>query len=589
MKVDQIKFTYEVSQIKKLVKLEELPGAFKRPPMRAYRIKFYLDIDKQVKTRLVSQILQIMKENEERNLKAEAFKEILGEMHYNQGLKWHLEGSLPPYPGHYPLYPGYAYEQIFFFLPVQYIRGERYVDCTVYNMEEIDKLEKEREFHRNLYNKYFYSLMNEFQKLPKILSEQMETFLGGFKEDMLFIITLIATLKDEFAQIGLDEQSIFNLLLNELEFYYNKEVNYEGVEKVEPFLRPALINDLVTQLVFGFDKDSGKFIYSFGEERKKIVRDIQDNTGLVRNFILIKLNQLCLKDGSPWFIQEDLVKELIDSYGLNRAEIEGSIEELFKKPAWDFKGYMKERRGEYILKEKRMKGPDIFITYNQKLVQSLLFKLVNDYLFFDNLIEQLESKDETIKIHAIIKLGELGDQRAIEPLVSCFTNANALLQDRIRKVLIKIGGEEVLQRLKEIYEKSLRERIEIFISYAMADSKRLQIPEIARKLANKSFKIKVHYWEGWSGYPDGNIIEFMEKNIVSSTFFIPICTEAMLKSENCKKERDLASYYNKKIIPVFEFIEFVPPIFQPKIGINMNSKKIIQIVDEIYVQIEAQS
>ena len=59
-------------------------------------------------------------------------------------------------------------------------------------------------------------------------------------------------------------------------------------------------------------------------------------------------------------------------------------------------------------------------------------------------------------------------------------------------------------------------------------------------LEQKIIGSKVHYWEGWSGYPDGNIIDFMEQNIQTSDFFVPVCTQAWRESINCKKEKDLA-------------------------------------------------
>ncbi len=123
--------------------------------------------------------------------------------------------------------------------------------------------------------------------------------------------------------------------------------------------------------------------------------------------------------------------------------------------------------------------------------------------------------------------------------------------------------------------------VEVFVSYAMVDSARLNIVEIAERLSKKH-KIRVHYWQGWDGYPDGNIIDFMEKNIRNSSVFIPICTQAMVESDNCKKERDMAIYQNKKTIPVFEQFEFVPDIFQPYKGINISKKDVAQIIEELY-------
>ena len=42
--------------------------------------------------------------------------------------------------------------------------------------------------------------------------------------------------------------------------------------------------------------------------------------------------------------------------------------------------------------------------------------------------------------------------------------------------------------------------VTVFISYAMADSHRLHITEIANELGSKPEISKVHFWEGWSGF-----------------------------------------------------------------------------------------
>ena len=127
----------------------------------------------------------------------------------------------------------------------------------------------------------------------------------------------------------------------------------------------------------------------------------------------------------------------------------------------------------------------------------------------------------------------------------------------------------------------------IFVSYAMADSKRLHITKIIKGLKKRLPQIKIHYWEGWDGYPDGNIIDFMEDNIRASDIFIPICTEDMLNSKNCKKERDMAYFQNKRVIPVFEQFEFVPDIFQPYKGLDILKKRVAWIVDKLSALVSA--
>lgn len=119
----------------------------------------------------------------------------------------------------------------------------------------------------------------------------------------------------------------------------------------------------------------------------------------------------------------------------------------------------------------------------------------------------------------------------------------------------------------------------------MAD-KHLKISEIATELEEKEGIEKVHFWEGWHGYLDGDIISFMEDNIKVSDTFIAVCTEASNLSENCGKERKMAVFQNKRLIPLFDDFSHVPATFQPYIGINITGKNVSNVVDEIYELIQ---
>ncbi|MBD3228571.1 MAG: TIR domain-containing protein [Candidatus Lokiarchaeota archaeon] len=145
--------------------------------------------------------------------------------------------------------------------------------------------------------------------------------------------------------------------------------------------------------------------------------------------------------------------------------------------------------------------------------------------------------------------------------------------------------EEILEKLGLDLSKDTKkdiEMVDIFVSYAVADSKRLNVKGITETLEIKEYIEKVHYWEGWTGYPDGNIIRFMEKNLTKSQIFIAICTQCSIESMNCEKERDMAYFQNKRIIPLFEDFNCVPPIFQPYKGVNIKNKDPDEIADEIY-------
>ena len=142
---------------------------------------------------------------------------------------------------------------------------------------------------------------------------------------------------------------------------------------------------------------------------------------------------------------------------------------------------------------------------------------------------------------------------------------------------IKIDPDQAKPRVVTREVKDIR----IFISYAMADSNRLRIGEIAQALESHPFALKVHYWEGWSGFPDGNIVRFMEANITDCDVFIPFCTKASIDSINCQKERDMAYYLNKRTIPIFEDIQYVPPSLLPYRGVDITQKEVSEIVQAL--------
>ncbi len=122
----------------------------------------------------------------------------------------------------------------------------------------------------------------------------------------------------------------------------------------------------------------------------------------------------------------------------------------------------------------------------------------------------------------------------------------------------------------------------IFVSYAMADARKLKISEVSTELELQDGIDKVHFWEGWHGYLDGDIISFMEDNIKISDIFIAVCTEASNASENCGKERKMAVFQNKRLIPLFDDFTQVPATFQPYMGVNLTGKSVTDVVEEIH-------
>jgi hypothetical protein len=86
----------------------------------------------------------------------------------------------------------------------------------------------------------------------------------------------------------------------------------------------------------------------------------------------------------------------------------------------------------------------------------------------------------------------------------------------------------------------------------------------------------------FSGFPNGNIIDFMEQNIANSDFFVAFFTPSYLASVNCKKDRDMAVFRNMRIVPLFEDFKNVPLSCQVSRGINISGKRPAEIAASIH-------
>jgi hypothetical protein len=114
----------------------------------------------------------------------------------------------------------------------------------------------------------------------------------------------------------------------------------------------------------------------------------------------------------------------------------------------------------------------------------------------------------------------------------------------------------------------------------MLDSEKLHVKEIVKDLQKNKNIEKINYWEGWDGFPNGDIIDFMEENIKESEIFLAICTAASAEGAS-NNERKMAFYQNKRLITLFEDFNYVPPLFQPYLGIDISNKTSEQIAYEI--------
>ena len=121
--------------------------------------------------------------------------------------------------------------------------------------------------------------------------------------------------------------------------------------------------------------------------------------------------------------------------------------------------------------------------------------------------------------------------------------------------------------------------MKIFISYATPDSDKFNIPYIAHELEKYHEIDEALFWEEDSG---DDIVDYMNDNIPHSDIFILFCSEQALNSEIVKSEWKTAFSLRKKILPVFEDINHVPPILRSLLGVKFNEFDIDNTVYTIY-------
>jgi len=121
--------------------------------------------------------------------------------------------------------------------------------------------------------------------------------------------------------------------------------------------------------------------------------------------------------------------------------------------------------------------------------------------------------------------------------------------------------------------------VKVFFSYATSDRDLFQIPQVAELLGAKSCIDVVYYWEESAS---GSIIEYMNNCVKDSDTCVFFYTKAAASSGPVKKERDMAVYQGKHIIPVFMDINDVPEILQIETGVNASDKTIEEVTNKIY-------
>ncbi|MBY8987779.1 MAG: toll/interleukin-1 receptor domain-containing protein, partial [Candidatus Lokiarchaeota archaeon] len=132
---------------------------------------------------------------------------------------------------------------------------------------------------------------------------------------------------------------------------------------------------------------------------------------------------------------------------------------------------------------------------------------------------------------------------------------------------------------KDSMKAKLTDNINIFISYATADSNYFQVSNIANLLTENPDIKKVLYWE--EDLKD-DIYEYMNKNLAKCDIFLLFCSANSNQSEPVQMEWQAALKIKKKIIPVFINESDIPPLLSTKLGVQFIKNDIKKTTDQIY-------
>lgn len=124
--------------------------------------------------------------------------------------------------------------------------------------------------------------------------------------------------------------------------------------------------------------------------------------------------------------------------------------------------------------------------------------------------------------------------------------------------------------------------ITVFVSYSTKDKELFQIKWFAEQLAKKPKIDDVLYWEEDA---HGSIIDYMNKNVPACDVFILFCSPNILASKPIQVEWETAQYYGKEIIPIFQVIDYVPPILKRLRGISFHGIDHEGTLNEVYQEI----
>lgn len=188
------------------------------------------------------------------------------------------------------------------------------------------------------------------------------------------------------------------------------------------------------------------------------------------------------------------------------------------------------------------------------LSQKAIFKKLD---ILEKKIDNIKIKEETISKDIKLKEKEL--------------------ELKERELNLKEMELEKVSEFKKLNE--IKNKLLIFLSYSSKDSNLFKIREIGEKLTKFEKIEKVLFYEGESY---DNFVKFVNDNIGKCDLILLFCSPNSLESEFVEKEWTAAEALGVPIIPIFFDLKHIPPLLQPRVGVEYDFYNLDQTVKEIY-------
>jgi len=130
--------------------------------------------------------------------------------------------------------------------------------------------------------------------------------------------------------------------------------------------------------------------------------------------------------------------------------------------------------------------------------------------------------------------------------------------ENLHKIPYTIPERKIsLEKKLEEIEDEIQENNKFFFSYAMSDSSKFQIKEIADYLEDYYTNVEIMYFEK-SKKTGEDILDYMERGVRWCNFFIWFHSPESMNSEAVKKEYKMATYLGKNILTITEDFNSLP-------------------------------